>query len=214
MTTVPKRMADLPRDRHGRIVPWFVAWPGGQPDHRVADHHKFHQALRAGLCWLCGGVLGRHKAFVLGPMCAVNRVTAEPPSHRDCALHAVQACPFLTTPHMTRRTTGLPEDHIDPAGVMIRRNPGAVGVWITHSYTVQHRADGPLIEVGDPSEVLWYAEGRPATREEVLAAIDSGLPTLREQAEAQGAFAVRQLLEEGYPAALALLPATATGEGA
>lgn len=204
--TIPARMADLPRDRHDRLVPWFVAIIDGQPDHRVADTAKFYRALKAGLCWLCGGILGRNKAFVLGPMCAVNRVTAEPPSHRDCALYAAIACPFLTTPQMVRRDRGLPEDYTDPAGQMILRNPGAVAVWITPTYTIKRLPDGLLIDIGDAQEVFWFAEGLPATRSQVMASLDSGMPLLEEAAQAQGAHAVRQLLDHEYPAALALLP--------
>lgn len=210
MTAIPKRMAGLPLDKHGRLVPWFVAWIDGRPDHRVADQQKFALAIRARLCWLCGEPLGRAKAFVLGPMCAVNRTTAEPPAHRDCATYSVAVCPWLTTPRMNRRTTGLPEDYVDPGGRMILRNPGAVAVWITPAYTVKRLPNGLLIGVGDPDEVLWYAEGRPASRQEVLDSIDSGMPILREDAEKQGAFAVQQLLDRDYPAALTLLP-PATG---
>jgi len=41
-------------------------------------------------CWLCGQPLGKFMCFVVGPMCAINKTSAEPPSHRDCALYAVQ----------------------------------------------------------------------------------------------------------------------------
>ena len=33
----------------------------------------------------------------------MNRTSAEPPSHRDCAEFAVKACPFLTQRELTRR---------------------------------------------------------------------------------------------------------------
>ena len=38
--------------------------------------------------------MGVHKAFVIGPMCAVNRVIApEPPSHRDCGTFSARVLP-------------------------------------------------------------------------------------------------------------------------
>jgi hypothetical protein len=37
-----------------------------------------------------------------------------------------------------------------------------------------------LFRIGEPTSVAWYAEGRPATRKEVLVSIDSGLPLLQE----------------------------------
>jgi hypothetical protein len=39
--------------------------------------------------------------------------------------------------------------------------------------------------MGEPSQVEWWAEGRPATREEVQRSIDSGLPALEAVARTQ-----------------------------
>jgi hypothetical protein len=47
-------------------------------------------------------------------------MSAEPPSHRECAEYAVRACPFLTRPLAVRNERGL--DGFEPAGVMIKRN--------------------------------------------------------------------------------------------
>jgi len=185
---MPARIAALPRDKHGRPVPWFVAWIDGLPDFRVIGAGNIVRAVNHRLCWVCGGPLGVHKAFVLGPMCAVNRNTAEPPSHLDCAVYSAKACPFLTTPHMRRRETGKPEDAANPAGLMIERNPGVALVWVTRRFRIWPEPDrrSALFEPGDPSQVLWFAQGREATRDEVMASIDSGLPLLREIAAEQG----------------------------
>jgi len=46
------------------------------------------------------------------------------------------------------------------------------------------RADGrggTLLDVGDCHSVTWWAEGRPATRAEVLTSIVTGLPALMAQ---------------------------------
>lgn len=177
----PPRIARLPRNHAGYPVPWFVATVEGVPDFRVVRPGGIEDALRFGLCWLCGQRLGANAAFILGPMCTITRVSPEPPSHRDCALYAARACPFLTNPNMRRRTTGLPEDIVNPDGEMITRNPGVVAVWVSRKW-----APIPgyrLFNVGDPMSVTWLAEGRNATRREVLAAIDSGMPILRGAAE-------------------------------
>jgi hypothetical protein len=203
---VPKRVARLPRDKHGRPVPWFVAWIDGQPDFRVIAPGRIVDALRFGKCWVCGTILGGWKAFAIGPMCAINRVSAEPPAHRDCAIYSARHCPFLTVPRMRRRETGLPGDVQDPAGTMIRRNPGVAAVWVTRSFEAFQASGGLLISVGEPEEVLWFAEGRQATRAEVIASIDSGLPLLRAEAEADGPAAVSEL-EEMHRHSLTLLPA-------
>ena len=206
MIDIPRRMRVLPLDKHGRPVPWFVAWVDGQPDHRVVAPGKLRDALRFGCCWLCGETLGAWKAFVIGPMCAVNRVSAEPPSHRDCATYAARACPFLTTPGMVRRPNRLPDGTVPPAGIAIPRNPGVALVWVTRTFEAFSPAGGGvLFGLGGPQEALWFAQGRAATRAEVLASIESGLPILRVEAEAESSEAAREL-ETQAAAALALLP--------
>lgn len=206
--TLPERMLRLPLDPvRGVPVPWFVAWIDGQPDFRVIAPDRIADALTGQLCWLCGQRMGRFATFVIGPMCAVNRVSAEPPSHRDCAIYAARACPFLTNPDRRRRDGRLPEDAQDPAGEMIRRNPGVALVWTTKVFTVWNPGDGRgvLIDIGQPHEALWFSHGRPATRDEVQASIDSGLPLLRGMAEDEGPKAIAAL-ERQTGAALQLIP--------
>jgi hypothetical protein len=205
---VPSRMAGLPRDKHGRVVPWFVASIDGQPDFRVIREDGISLALREQICWLCGKPMGRFTAFVIGPMCAVNRVTAEPGSHTDCALYAAKACPFLSNPRMQRREI---QGWTAPAGVGIKRNPGVALVWVTRSFSLFPDGLGShLIRLGDPTSVFWFAEGRTATRTEVLASIDSGMPILRDACdEDEDPEQSRRDVEAAYRRALALVPGDA-----
>lgn len=208
---MPGGIGRLPLDKHHRPVPWFVAWLDRVPDFRVIRPGGIEMALRYKLCWVCGLPFGRQedRAFVIGPMCAVNRVSAEPPSHEACAVYSATHCPFLTTPNMTRRERRMPEETASPAGTMIRRNPGVALVWVTgyKSWSVfSDGQGGTLINVGEPKTVRWFAHGQPAARAEVLASIDSGLPILREMAEAEGAEAVAAL-EAMHETALRLVPA-------
>jgi hypothetical protein len=177
---VPRRLAALPRNKAGYVVPWFIAWVDGEPDFRIIGPGKPADALRFDLCWLCGQPAGAYRAFVIGPMCAVNRTTAEPGSHLDCARYAARVCPFLSVPNMRRRTTGLPEGHVDPGGVMLTRNPGAACVWVTKRWSLFDAPGGQLLELGPPTSVEWYAEGRTATVEEIEASVTSGMPALLE----------------------------------
>lgn len=206
LPTPPRRIARLPRNQVGYPVPWFVAWVDGVPDFRVIRADGILDALRFKICWLCGEGLGANAAFVIGSMCAVNRVAPEPPSHRDCAIYAAEACPFLITPGMRRRDSNLPEGATTPDGIMITRNPGVALVWVSRTWRI--RDDLRLFHVGDPIETRWYAEGRTATRAEVLASIDSGLPLLRAEAEQdrQSAAALAEL-EVQHARALELVPA-------
>jgi hypothetical protein len=86
--SMPDRIRRLPISPAGFPVPWFVAWfkdgkpcpvGDGTPDFRVADTRKMGKAVNQHYCWTCGGPMGVFKCFILGPMCAINRVITEPP---------------------------------------------------------------------------------------------------------------------------------------
>jgi ferredoxin len=166
-------------------VPWFVDKVDGEYDFRIMDGEKLRRAVKLKLCWVCGDALGRHKAFVIGPMCGVNRTNGEPPSHVECAQFAARHCPFLSRPHMKRREDDLTRENAgNCAGIGLTRNPGACGVWVVKDYALFPDGKGRfLFNIGIPERVEWYAEGRAATRAEVLASIQSGEPLLREQCE-------------------------------
>lgn len=203
LVPVPDHMKGLRfDDGKGYLVPWFVQWDGNTPMFPVMDSGKLIRAIREGRCWVCGNSLGVFRASVVGPMCAVNRVSAEPPSHRDCALFSVMKCPFLTNPRRGRRDV---EGAVAPAGMMIERNPGVSLVWISKGGTpFNDGRGGILFDIGDPEEALWYSRGRLATREEVKEAHDSGIPILRDACETEGDHAALTRLEEK---AMALWPA-------
>ncbi|MFH0301394.1 hypothetical protein AAFX91_30085 [Bradyrhizobium sp. 31Argb] len=87
---------------------------------------------------------------------------------------------------MRRNEKDLPPGHTEPAGHMIRRNPGAIGIWVTKTYSavrVGHGHSGVLFRLGDPERVVWYREGRKATRAEVEESIETGLPELLKRGE-------------------------------
>jgi hypothetical protein len=204
---LPWRMKTLPVDARGYVVPKFVAWIDGKPDFRVSDGRHLVACVKRRVCWLCGQDLSaRRMSFVVGPMCAVNRVSSEPPSHHECAVYAAKVCPFLTRPKAKRREAGLPEDGHEPGGVMIRRNPGVALVWSTKTYRpFEDGMGGVLFEMGPPVETQWFAEGREATRAEVLVSFECGLPELVKAAAGGGAAELAHL-ERSRLAALEHLP--------
>src|SRR4029077_5467623 len=103
-------------------------------------------------------------------------------------------CPFLSQPAMVRREGDLPAEAEAPGGIAIKRNPGVICLWITRSYEIFNDGHGkPLVTLGEPAEVTWWREGRPATRAEVDASVNGGLPTLLAAAKSDGAFAVEAL---------------------
>jgi hypothetical protein len=215
---LPPRIKRLPKDERGFPIPRFVEWfkdgkpaadrssPGAVPDFRYADAAFRARAFRNRLCWVCGDPTGVHRVFCVGPMCVVNRTTAEPASHRDCAEFAVKACPFLLRPRMRR----LPMDEDEPGsspGIMIERNPGCVALYETNeAVKFGDGRGGWLIRLGAPDRIDWWAEGRQATRAEIQASIDSGFPILLGEAMKDGQEAVDELTRLAHKA-LQLLPA-------
>jgi hypothetical protein len=195
---LPPRLRKLAIDARGYPIPFFVPWiPGPDgvnvPEFRGMDGQKLVRAVQQKLCWICGASLGRWVVFPIGPMCAITRTTAEPPSHRDCAEWSVRNCPFLSQPRMVRRDEDLPTGHTS-AGLMVQRNPGVTCLWITRSYEVFNDGHGkPLITVGEPEMVMWWREGRAASRGEVEHSIDSGMPALLAAAKVDGPFAIQAL---------------------
>jgi len=203
---LPARMQTLKLDHRGYPVPWFVAWIDGKPDFRCMDGDKLRQAVRFKKCWVCGSPLGRRFTFCIGPMCAINRTIGEPPSHFECVDFSARACPFLTMPKAKRRENNIPEgSQASPTG--LKRNPGCVLLWTTNAYKIiRGEAGEPLFRLGDPLGLEWIAEGRTATRAEILESIESGLPLLRNMAELEGRAAVRAF-EEHVQRGMQLVPA-------
>jgi hypothetical protein len=193
------RLKALPIDERGYPVPFFVQWvkgpkdkpeyaePGeGIPEFRIASQVSLLACIRDHVCWVCGQKLGVHRAYVVGPMCIINRTSAEPPSHVECAEWSVRGCPFLTRPNMVRREDEVTDAAVDNvAGIMIKRNPGVTIIW--HVRNVLHMWRDPngriLFDIGDPESVRWFKEGRKATNEECIEAIDTGLQSLLDLAE-------------------------------
>jgi hypothetical protein len=204
---MPERIARLPRDKRGYPVPWFVWFnEAGEPDFRVIKPGALADAFNHKRCWICGDRLGVHRVYVIGPMCVVNRVTSEPPSHRGCAEFAATACPFLTKPRMRRNDKDLPAD-ASQRGIAIERNPGAVALYQTDVAKPFRVEGGFLFRLGAPQRIDWYAEGRPATRAEIMHSIDTGFPLLMDMAVKHDGPAGVAKLNRMREVALALLPA-------
>ena len=189
---LPVRMRNRPVSAKGYPVPWFVQHKDetGEWDFRVVRGERYVEAHVKQLCWVCGQPLGRFRTFCIGPMCAVNRITSEPPVHRECAEWSVVVCPFLSNPRMRRNTNDLPDGAGEGTpGIMIQRNPGATMLWHTErgAYNVKRVDKGFLFNLqDDPLDTAWYRAGKPATRADVMESVETGLPYLREMAKKDG----------------------------
>jgi hypothetical protein len=199
---LPKRLLRRPVSERGFPVPWFVSFIGGKWDFVNLDPRKIGEAARRNICFLCGEPLGQYKAFTIGPMCSINRISSEPPAHADCAEYAVRACPFLARPAAKRNDKAHLSDANDIPGIAIMHNPGATLIWVTKGWRYQ----GGLFHLGEPVSVHWFAEGRRATRAEIDAAIAKGLPHLRKAASDEGPDAISEL-DQYIKRAERLLPA-------
>ena len=204
LPAVPQRMRSLPI-RRGYPVPWFVAKVNGDYHFPTVDGAKLVQALNERRCWVCGQTRGAYMSFVVGPLAAVNRCTAEAPCHHECAVFSAKACPFLTRPKMKRVSEEQRPEGAKIVGIHLDRNPGVAMVWTTKKYQLVRCDDGVLFRLGEPENVMWFAHGRAATRDEVLDSLRTGLPLLTEVANQEGPLALK-LLERAYNEALRMVP--------
>lgn len=188
LETLPKTMHDLPIDDRGYPVPWFVQWVDGKPEFRAMDGQKLSRAISEKRCWVCGEKRGVYSTFVVGPMCGINRISSEPPSHNECAKWSVVNCPFLSNPRMVRREDDVVNNaHLveNSAGQAIARNPGVTLLWTTRQFEILKVPNGILFQMGEPESVAWYANGRTASRTEVVESVRTGLPNLQLLAQQQ-----------------------------
>jgi hypothetical protein len=185
----------IPRTLKGRptynnyIVPYFVSWyhkgkkvnedvPGAIPAFPIIDMSRASLCRRQNLCWVCGNKMGSFKTFVIGPVAALARQSAEPASHRDCALYAAQVCPFmvkgydmLSERHATllkqRDSTSV---HPDITGT----NPHLAVLWTTKSFTA-FPIDVPrgiyIYDLGEAVGVRFFHHGREATYDQCMTVI-------------------------------------------
>jgi hypothetical protein len=132
-------------------------------------------------------------------MCAVNRVSGDPPMHRDCAEYAVKVCPFMVQPKMVRRSgDDRPAVEEVMGGTMIERNPGVALLWVAHKkqYSIERVHNGWLFRLKEPKALSWWCQGRPATRAEVIHSLATGMPILEKIAREESPAAEKALLKQ------------------
>ncbi len=168
LPAMPESIAALERDHRGLPIPWFVRRPANGPiDFRVMDTNRHQQALKERRCWVCGEPLGKEMAFVGGPLSAAQRLYSDPPAHPDCAEFSAKACPFLAIPTAHRREANKPAD-LECIPGQVATNPEVVGILITDGFEPLGRG---VTRANPAIRILWYHEGRQASRREIKAAI-------------------------------------------
>jgi hypothetical protein len=84
----------------------------------------------------------------------------------------------MLLPAAKRREALLPDGVKPPPGDHSPRNPGVMALWTTRAFKIMRRPDGELMQFGEPVSVEWFTQGAYATRAQVLASLDDGLPFL------------------------------------
>jgi hypothetical protein len=176
---MPAAIAALPRDASGKPIPWFAAWTDGLVDYRLTAPGKVERAAAGRRCWICGRRRLSQAAFLIGPTGAVARVSPWPPSHPDCALYAVRHCPFLrsgTAPGpgavtgLGRKSLAAGPPELD-AAARLELAFGMIVLWVAPEYGRLVRGGDNVFGFGEPSRVLWFYQGRPATPLEARQAV-------------------------------------------
>ncbi len=154
---MPVPVAMLPRDARGFPIPFFAPWRDGKPVFAVADERKRAQCATQRLCWICGQPLFDRIAFVGGPQAAENRSFGDPASHVECAVYAVQVCPFIADPNYRARAFS---EGTDAVPGQIDAKPDRTCVYVTHGYKVLRFPNGDWLLRADPAtEVQWWKDG-------------------------------------------------------
>lgn len=116
MTAMPERIARLPRDKRGYPIPWNVLRDGETAFFTVNDDRRTWEALRRGLCPICGDKLGRWLWLLGGPRSAFDPdgCYADLPGHRECIKFALRTCPYLAAPKYLGRIDVVHPEKLPP----------------------------------------------------------------------------------------------------
>jgi hypothetical protein len=188
---MPARMKGRPFDHRGFPVPWFVTrkTDAGLWDFQVVEATRKDEAIRHRKCWVTGEPLGRAVAFVIGPMCIINRVSSDPPIIPEVAEWSARICPFLSRPLAKR--PHFDGNQMDTPGLMVADNPGLCAVWVTRGYAYGRTGLFRLLD--DPVRVSWWRNGREVTgTEEAQAIYEARAEKLRQMAADEGSFALQE----------------------
>lgn len=162
---VPPRLSRRPKDERGYPIPALVFIDdAGKPDFRITDHAKWLRACAQRTCALCGEPMGRHLAFVGGPLSHRNRVFTDLPMHKDCAEYALQVCPFLAAP----RFRYAEEVALNSSATLVTSShvsgdrPEFFVLGTTKDFVPMRLPDGTLVVQAAPWEtVQWWKHGAP-----------------------------------------------------
>jgi len=160
---MPPRLAARPRDRRGYPIPYSVLiTPNGEPDFRVTDLTRLQKITAHYQCGLCGHQMGRYLAFIGGPLSHLNRMFTDPPMHAECALYALQVCPYLAMPNMHHARNPHTHDGVVMATVqeVSTDRPAAFCLATTRHFVLRALTSGTPVFHADPwVQTRWFRDG-------------------------------------------------------
>jgi hypothetical protein len=182
----PDRIARLPKDRRGYPIPWNVLrGVDDAPVFTVNDDRKHREALRRGLCPICGERLGRWKWFVGGPRSAFDPHGwyFDLPGHHECIQFALATCPYLATPRYLGRVDVPDPSKLPPEArilldeTMIPSRPDLFVAVASQFIEVQERALlAPYVRPMRPALAYEYwRHGRQVSKSEALPLLRTAL---------------------------------------
>lgn len=160
---MPPRLTSRPKDSRGYPIPASVMIDeAGVPDFRVTDIAKWVALAQTRRCALCGEPLGRHIAFVGGPLARKNRFFTDLGMHRDCAEYALKVCPYLAAPNF-RYAESLrpgPGVMVSVAPEVSPTRPEKFFMGITRDFAiVRGPSDTAMVHVSPWEQETWWKRG-------------------------------------------------------
>ena len=155
---MPTRIQLLPKDERGYPIPYGVFWKDGVPDFRQIDHVKWVECTEKHLCGICGNKLDKNFCFVGGKLSIKNRLFTDSPMHIECAVYALQVCPFLAMPKF-----GYLNKQREDAAVyefVSNEKPEVFGMGVTSKYSVIRIDNGYALHSGRFSRIVLWKDGK------------------------------------------------------
>lgn len=126
---------------HGYPIPYFARIRmDGTPDFKVTDESKRQLCAIERRCWVCGELLLHVPvAFIGGPHSIKYRLFVDGPMHKECAMDALDICPFMLG-KIDYATEFQLERHRDPINLCDRPNeipPVQLGLVIARGFNVE-----------------------------------------------------------------------------
>lgn len=157
---IPPSLDARPKDRRrGLPVPYTQgSAPDGEPDFTAVDAAKGWTAGRDRLCGLCGLKMDYWVAFVGGPGSVEARSFLDGPSHKECALAALDLCPHIAIRATRRATKHTAVDVTTPAG-FVEDKPREWYVYVTREYELLRTPQAYVFRPAPPKELLRFVYG-------------------------------------------------------